>query len=84
MANNKSAIKRNRQRDKRRLRNRTVLGAMRTAVKNARNAIETGDGDKNALVRAAVTRIDQAVTKGALTRRTGSRYISRLMTRAAR
>lgn len=82
MANNKQAEKRSRQRDKRRARNRINLGAMRTAVKQARAAIAGGEGDKASLVKKAVQLVDKAVTKGAIKRQTASRTISRL-TRAA-
>ena len=42
MANIKSQIKRNKQNDKRRLRNRVFRGTARIAVKGARTAIEEG------------------------------------------
>lgn len=83
MANNKSAEKRNRQREKRRLRNRLVLGSMRTAVKKARSAIEGKNGETPELVRQAVRYIDKAVTKGSLHRRTGARLVARLARRAS-
>ena len=79
MPNNKQASKRNRQRDKRHLSNRLVLGAMRTRVKAARTAITEGADDAAELIKAAVAAIDKAVTKGSLKRRTASRYISRLV-----
>lgn len=79
MPNNKQASKRNRQRDRRRIRNRLVLGSMRTNVKQARTAIAEGAPEAAALLKAAVASIDQAVTKGSLKRRTASRYISRLV-----
>ena len=82
MANNKSAEKRNRQKDRRRLRNRRVIGRMRTALKRARKAVETQAPETPELVREAASNIDRAVGKGALHRRTGSRLISRLSRRA--
>lgn len=84
MANNKQAEKRSRQRDKRRARNRINLGAMRTAVKQARAAIAGGEGDKASLVKKAVQLVDKAVTKGAIKRQTASRTISRLTCAAAK
>ena len=81
MANNKSAIKRIRQIEKRRLRNRLVIGSMRTALKKARTAVETSADDAAALVRAATSAVDKAVSKGAVKRTTGSRYIARLAQR---
>lgn len=81
MANNKSAIKRIRQIEKRRLRNRLVIGSMRTALKKARTAAETSAEDATALLRAATSAVDKAVSKGAIKRTTGSRYIARLANR---
>jgi len=76
--NHKSAEKRNRQRTKRRLRNRIALGQMRTALKEARAALGNKEAEAPELVRKAISFIDRAVTKGAVKRRTASRYISRL------
>ena len=78
MANYPSAIKRNRQAPKRRARNRLVIGSMRSALKKARQAIESGEGDKATLVQQAIRAVDKAVTKGAVKRQTASRTISRL------
>ena len=83
MANNKSAIKRIRQNEKRRLRNRLTIGSMRTAIKKARAAVDGKADNASELVKAAGAAIDRAVSKGAIKRTTGSRYISRLMTRKA-
>ena len=81
MASHKSAEKRNRQRPKRQLRNRVALGAMRTALKKARTALDAKSGEAIALVKQAVAQIDKAVTKGVVHRRTASRLISRLSRR---
>lgn len=81
MANNKSAVKRNRQQDKRRLRTRLVVGSMRTAIKKARLAIDAQAENATELVRSANSLIDRAVSKGAVKRSSASRYISRLATR---
>ncbi len=83
MANNKSAIKRIRQNEKARLRNRLVMASMRTAVKKARAAIDTSAENAAELLKAATSRIDRAVSKGALKRTTASRYIARLTSRKA-
>ncbi len=79
MANSKSAEKRDRQRETRRLKNRAALGSMRTALKKARTAISEKSSDTDKLVTAAISKIDRAVSKGTIKRNTGSRYISRLM-----
>jgi len=78
VANYPSAIKRNRQAPRRRLRNRLVLSNVRTAVRKARHAAEVGEGDKVAFYKEAIRRIDKAVNKGILKRATASRQISRL------
>jgi small subunit ribosomal protein S20 len=83
MANSKQAEKRNRQNQTRRIRNRLTMGAMRTAVKAARSAVDSGAPEAAALVKSAISRIDSAVTKGALKKQTASRYISRLAKRKA-
>ena len=83
MPNHKSAEKRDRQRVKRRLANRFVIGRMRTAISKARAAIEAGAENRDKLVAEAVVFIDRAVSKGSLKRNTASRYVSRLV-RAAR
>ncbi|HLU68739.1 MAG TPA: 30S ribosomal protein S20 [Kofleriaceae bacterium] len=83
MANHKSAEKRNRQRPKRQLRNRNTLGAMRTALRKARAAVDGKSDDAPSLVKSAVKAIDKAVTKGAVPRRTASRLISRLTRRSS-
>ena len=83
MANSKQAEKRNRQNQKRKLRNRLALGSMRTAVKAARQAVDSSSPETAALLKAAVKKIDSAVSRGALKKQTASRYVSRLMKRKA-
>ena len=81
MANIRSAEKQNRKMIKHRARNRAAMGALRTAVKKARTAVDAQVGEAATLVKDAVSIIDSAVTKGILKRGTASRYISRLHTR---
>ena len=81
MANIKSAEKQNRKMIKHRARNRTAMAALRTAVKDARAAVDAKKGDAADLVKQAVAIIDGAVTKGILKRQTASRYVSRLAMR---
>ncbi len=78
MANHKSAEKRVRQRAKRTLRNRQVIGSMRTAVRKARTAVAEKTPEAPALVKGAIALINRAVTKNSLPRQTAARYISRL------
>lgn len=78
MANIKSAEKRNRQRIQREARNRVYRGRARTAVKNARAAIESGDENATELVQVAERALDRAATKGVLHPNNVSRRKSRL------
>ncbi len=78
MANIKSQIKRNRQNEKRRLRNRNYRGAARTAVKDARLSLEGGK-DSPAAVMAAISALDTAAQKGAIHPRNAARRKGRLM-----
>ena len=72
MANIKSAIKRNRQNEVRRLRNRSVHSEMRTLVKTAQ---DTGTAEDTT---AAIKKIDRAVSKGIIHANKASREKSRL------
>jgi small subunit ribosomal protein S20 len=78
LANIKSQIKRNRQNEKRRLRNRDFRGAARTAVKDARASLESKQNTQ-ASVMAAVSALDIAAQKGAVHPRNAARRKSRLM-----
>jgi len=78
MANIKSAEKRNRQKAAREARNRVVRGRARTAVKNARAAIENGEENAADLVLAAERALDKAASKGVLHNNNASRRKGRL------
>ena len=84
VANHKSALKRIRSSEKKRLRNRTVRSRTRTQIKKARVALDSGDV-KNAVeaTRQAISELDKAVTKGVLHRNNAARRKSRLMKRLA-
>ncbi|MGH7313856.1 MAG: 30S ribosomal protein S20, partial [Candidatus Rokuibacteriota bacterium] len=60
MANTKSALKRIRQNEKRRARNRTERSRVRTAVKMARTAGSEGGADARATALAAMRALDKA------------------------
>ena len=81
MANHASAAKADRQSKKHRLRNRTAMSTLRTAVKSARAAIDGKAADAVTATKTAIAIIDKAVTKGLLKRNTASRYVSRLSVR---
>ena len=80
MANIKSQLKRNRQNDKRRLRNRAFRGSARAAVIKAQEAIGAGSSDATkAAVTAAISRLDKAAEKGVIHKNNAARRKSRLM-----
>ena len=82
MANIKSAIKRNKQNEKRRLRNRVYAGAARTQVKKARATIESGElEDARQVTQKAIRALDKAAEKGILHKNNAARRKSRLMKR---
>jgi small subunit ribosomal protein S20 len=81
LANTKSALKRMRQSEKRRVRNRTVRSRVRTAVKTARTALETTGADARAAVLEAIRTLDKAVSKGVIHRNTAARKKSALARR---
>ena len=80
MANTRSAIKRIRQNEKRRVRNRTIRSQVRTAVKTARAA---GGDPLRTAVAEAIRALDKAVTKGVVHRNTAARKKSALARRLA-
>jgi small subunit ribosomal protein S20 len=83
MPNHKSAEKRERQNEKRRIINRGHRGRLRTGIKRLRAALEAGDaGNVQALLPETISLIDKAVQKGALHRNAAARYKSRLTVRA--
>jgi small subunit ribosomal protein S20 len=83
VANIKSQIKRNRQNETRRIRNKAVRSELQTRTRNAVEAAEAGDADLDAVTKAAIKRIDGAVAKGVLHKNTGARKKSRLVRRIA-
>ena len=83
MAKGKSALKRMRQNEKRRLRNRMIRSRVRTAIKAARAALAAGGPEARAAVIAAIRALDKAVTKGVLHRNTAARKKSALARRLA-
>ena len=79
LATHKSAVKRAKQSEARRLRNRARKTRVKTAVKQVLAAVENKSVDEaQAALKAAIPVIDEAASKGTLHRRTASRKISRL------
>ena len=67
MANIKSQIKRNRQNEKRRLRNKSVKSSLKTAIRKFHEGAANGDVEATAdLLRAASRKLDKAVSKGVI------------------
>ena len=67
MANIKSQIKRIKTNEKARQRNQSVKSSLKTAIRKARVAIESGDTAKaQELTRAASRQLDKAVSKGVI------------------
>jgi len=81
MPNIKSAKKRVIVNDKRAKRNKSMNSALKTAIKKANVAIESGSADKEVLVTAAVKKIDQATAKGLLHKNNAARKKSALVTK---
>jgi small subunit ribosomal protein S20 len=86
MANHKSAIKRIRQNEKRRLYNRNFRNRTRTMVKKARKAIQTSNpvvATAEELTREAIRDLDKSASRGIIHARNAARRKSRLMQQLA-
>jgi small subunit ribosomal protein S20 len=84
MANIKSQIKRNRQNEGRRLRNKGVRTALKTDAKRVRTAVAGGDAEGAAEVyRSAARELDKAASKGTIHKRAAARRKSRLARQVA-
>ena len=83
MANIKSQIKRNRQNETRRERNKATRTELKTRVKVANKAVAAGADNADELVQTAQRRLDQAAAKGRVHKNQAARRVSRLMKRAA-
>jgi small subunit ribosomal protein S20 len=84
VANIKSQIKRNRQNEKAHERNKAVKSSLKTAVRNFREAVESGDADKaDQAMRSACTKLDKAASKGVIHKNQAANRKSALARRAA-
>ncbi len=85
MATHKSAIKRQKQAEKRHLINKSVKSALKTLAKKVEQAVEAKNADvaKESLIKA-MKAYDKAVSQGILHKTTSSRKISRLSTKVSR
>jgi small subunit ribosomal protein S20 len=79
MANTKSAIKANRQSQKRVVRNRIYRSGARTAVRRARAAMTSDASGATESVVEAIRALDRAASKGVIHKNNAARRKSRLM-----
>ena len=84
MANIKSQIKRNRQNEKARLRNKAVKSSLKTAIRKFHEAHASGDADTaTTLMRDASRKLDKAVSKGVIHKKQAANRKSAIAKRAA-
>ena len=84
MANIKSQIKRNKQNEKARLRNKAVKSELKTSVRKFREAAEAGNAEvADAAMRAASIKLDKAVSKGVIHKNQAANRKSALAKRTA-
>lgn len=84
MANHKSALKRIRQNDKRRVHNRFFRTRARTFVKKARTELANGEvASAKDAVAQAIRDLDMAASRGTIHKRNAARRKSRLMKQLA-
>ena len=84
MANIKSQIKRNRQNEKRRLRNKSVKSSLKTAIRKFHESAATGDIETaTALMRDAARKLDKAASKGIIHRNQAANRKSAIAKRLA-
>jgi small subunit ribosomal protein S20 len=80
LANIKSQIKRNKQNQKRRMRNRVYRGTARTYVRKAEAAIKVGDAQASQEeTLKAIKALDKAASKGVIHKNNAARRKSRLV-----
>jgi len=84
LANTRSAKKRIRQTERRRLRNRPILARVRSYLKRAQTVDPASDPDAaRRTVLAAIQELDRAAAKGILHKNNAARRKSRLLRRLA-
>jgi small subunit ribosomal protein S20 len=84
VANIKSQIKRNRQNEAARERNKSVRSALKTAVRRFHEAVEAGDADKaKTLAADAGKKLDKAASKGVIHKNQAANRKSALAKKAA-
>jgi small subunit ribosomal protein S20 len=84
VANIKSQIKRNKQNEKARLRNKSVKSALKTAVRKFHEAAASGDAETaSAAFRDASSKLDRAVSKGVIHKNQAANRKSSIAKKAA-
>ncbi len=84
MANIKSQIKRNKQNEKARIRNKAVKSELKTSVRKFRAAADAGNVEAaDAAMRAASIKLDKAVSKGVIHKNQAANRKSAIAKRAA-
>jgi len=84
VANIKSQIKRNKQNEKARQRNKAVKSSLKTAVRSFREAADAGDAEKaSEALKAAYVKLDKAASKGVIHKNQAANRKSSLAKRAA-
>jgi small subunit ribosomal protein S20 len=79
LANHKSALKRVKQSEKRRLRNKAVKTRVKGVIKDIRQAVEAGNAEEaQKALSIAVPVIDKAASKGVIHKNNAARKVSRL------
>ncbi|MCB0347501.1 MAG: 30S ribosomal protein S20 [Bdellovibrionales bacterium] len=80
MANHKSAAKRARQANVKKIRNLATKNSVRSLEKKVRTALSAKDAKATELLREFASKVSKAAKKGAIPAKTASRKIARLAT----
>ena len=79
MAHSKSALKRIRQNEKRRMRNRIIKSRVKSFLTKSEYAIKNKQDDSEEIIKDFISAIDKAVKKGIYHKNTAARKKSKLM-----
>ncbi|EFQ83596.1 ribosomal protein S20 [Aeromicrobium marinum DSM 15272] len=83
MANIKSQIKRNRQNEAARERNKSVRSALKTSIRRFTEAADAGNEDAKVLAAEATRKLDKAASKGVIHKNQAANRKSSIAKRAA-
>jgi len=79
VAHHKSALKRIKQNERRRLRNRHVMSTTRSRIRTVREAVAAGNKDEaQAKLIEAIGKLNRAASKGVIPKKRAARLTSRL------